>query len=264
MTPSAITPEGRNPKRDARPGAQSAPGRRAQGPRAGAQRAPWRRAQGHPRELPRQPAPAVPRRVSGPRGGRDRPRARDPELRFARLRRRNLRAPIAPLGARASAFVRTLPDHALLDRIVRGRAWIPLLGVMLAGIVAMQVEVLGLGASMGRAIERSTALQSRNEALRASVASLTDQQRIERLAAGMGMVMPAPGSVGFLAAQPGASAQDAAASIHPPAHAAFAAALPGAAATGAGGAASTAGTSATPPASTAGTRATPAATAGGG
>ncbi len=77
------------------------------------------------------------------------------------------------LGARAARFIRALPDHRVLDRVVRGRAWILILGVMLAGIVAMQVEVLKLGASIGRSIEQSTALQSRNELLRASVASLS-------------------------------------------------------------------------------------------
>lgn len=92
--------------------------------------------------------------------------------------------------------------------------------MMLAGIVAMQVEVLKLGASMGRAIERGTALQSRNELLRASVASLSDDQRIERLAAGMGMVMPAPTAVAFLTAQPGA-AQSAVSNIHQPDGSAF-------------------------------------------
>jgi len=81
------------------------------------------------------------------------------------------------------------------------------LGVMLAGIVAMQVEVLKLGASMGRAIERGTALQSTNELLRASVATLADDQRIERIAASRGMVMPSPAGVGFLSARSAANAQ---------------------------------------------------------
>ena len=62
----------------------------------------------------------------------------------------------------------------------------------------MQVEVLKLGAGIGRSIERGTQLQSRNELLRASVATLADDQRIERLAVGMGMVMPAPTAVSFL------------------------------------------------------------------
>ena len=57
-------------------------------------------------------------------------------------------------------MIRGLPEHTLLDRIVRGRAWIPLLGVLLVGIVAMQVEILKLGAGMGRWIHRSSTLQT--------------------------------------------------------------------------------------------------------
>jgi cell division protein FtsL len=106
------------------------------------------------------------------------------------------------LRERALAAIQGLPDHPLLDRVVRGRTWIAVLFVMLAGIVAMQVEVLKLNRTMGRAIEQATALQSHNELLRASVASLADDQRIERLAAAQGMVMPAPEDIGFLSASP--------------------------------------------------------------
>ena len=71
-----------------------------------------------------------------------------------------------------------------------------MLGVMLVGIVAMQVEVLKLGASVGRALTQSAALQSKNQMLRATVAAESADQRIEQLAAsGYGMVMPdRPGS----------------------------------------------------------------------
>ncbi|HTX31689.1 MAG TPA: hypothetical protein VMD09_09890 [Solirubrobacteraceae bacterium] len=108
------------------------------------------------------------------------------------------------LGGRALALVRGLPDHSLIDRLVRGRAWIPVLGVLLAGIVAMQVEILKLGASTGRAVEQTATLQTRNEALQAGVATLADDQRIERIAAARGMVMPSPDSLVFLTARPGA------------------------------------------------------------
>jgi hypothetical protein len=87
---------------------------------------------------------------------------------------------------------------------------------MLAGIVAMQVEQLKLGASIGRSIQRSATLQSRNELLRMSVAALADDQRIERLAAGMGMIMPSPEAIGFLSAKAGGNASKAAADIHAP------------------------------------------------
>jgi hypothetical protein len=142
--------------------------------------------------------------------------------------------------------VRSLPDHSLLDRLVRGRAWIPVLGVLLAGIVAMQVEVLKLGTSMGRSIERSSALQSQNELLQANVASLADDQRIERLAAGMGMVMPGPAAVAFLSAPPAGSVGQAIANIRAPDPAGFAAAVSAQAAASAAAASVAAAATSTP------------------
>jgi hypothetical protein len=104
----------------------------------------------------------------------------------------------------------------VLDRLIRGRVWIPLLGVMLAGIVAMQVEVLKLGASMGRSLQANSALSAQNATLRESVASLADDQRIEQLAASMGMVMPPPSAVGFLSPHGRGVEAKAAANIHQP------------------------------------------------
>jgi len=156
-----------------------------------------------------------------------------------------------------------LPEHALLDRIIRGRAWIPLLGVLLVGIVAMQVEVLKLNAGIGRSLDRATALQGQNEQLRASVSELSDEQRIESMAAEKGMVMAAPAQIKFLKTGAATTAQ-ALSSIHQPDATSFDAALTAAntaalavsqqaaapsatpsttASTGASGAPSTAGTS---------------------
>jgi cell division protein FtsL len=120
-----------------------------------------------------------------------------------------------PVWPRVAAFLRSLPERALIDRLVRGRAWIPVLGLMLVGIVAMQVEVLKLGAGIGRAVQQTTELSARNQALRASVAALGDDQRIESMAAKMGMIMPAPGAVGFLNWS-GVRSRRTAASVHAP------------------------------------------------
>jgi cell division protein FtsL len=120
-----------------------------------------------------------------------------PAPRITRPERRGAPA-TATRGARALAFVRGLPDHSLTDRLVRGRAWIPILGVLLVGIVALQVSILRLNASMGRAIEQSTTLQTQNGELRAQVASLGSVARIEHVASGMGMVMSTPAQISFL------------------------------------------------------------------
>src|ERR1700683_1124588 len=115
----------------------------------------------HRPTLPARTPPSAPRRVSGPVRGRIAQPSRAPRV------RRPASATHQPLAVRFVGFVRALPDHALLDRVVRGRTWIALLGVMLVGIVAMQVEVLKLGASEGRALQEGAALASRNEILRA-------------------------------------------------------------------------------------------------
>jgi hypothetical protein len=213
-------------------------------------------------KLRSRPAPAAPRRVSGPLGGRA---AVAGEARRATQGRPVYqRSGHTPFTARISDFVRALPDHGLIDRLVRGRAWIPVLGVLLAGIVAMQVSLLKLGANIGRSLQTGATLQSQNEQLRASVATLADDQRIEKLAGGMGMVMPTPQAVGFLSVRP-ASVQQALANIKAPDSTAFLSALQSTAAA-IGTATSTAasglgaGTITTPasPASAAGTITTPA------
>jgi hypothetical protein len=168
--------------------------------------------------------------VSGPVGGRGATAATAATAAGARaatapgiaLPRRPIHRPRAVgVRLRLGAFIRSLPDHRLLDRLIRGRWWIPVLGVMLAGVVAMQVEVLKLGASMGRSLERNSVLSSRNAALRQSVATLGDDQRIEQLAASMGMVMPPPQAVGFLAASADGNPGRALANIHEPSSSSF-------------------------------------------
>lgn len=213
----------------------------------------------------RSAAARPPRRVSGPAGGRI----------AARGRSAVVSAPheSVALPGRALAVVRGLPDHSLIDRLVRGRAWIPVLGVLLVGIVAMQVEILKLGSTMGRAMERSSVLQTQNESLQAGVAGLADDQRIERLAAATGMSMPTPDSLVFLPARPSGDVGGALASIHTPdpsgfvaqlaAQAAAAAALmpaPPPATSGASTTISTVGASSSPAATTSVTPASPAAT----
>jgi cell division protein FtsL len=163
-----------------------------------------------------------PARVPGVRTRPARKRALRP--RRVGFRRRSAGSAKTPWPARSAAYIRALPNHSLLDRIIRGRGWIPLLGVLLVGIVAMQVEVLKLNAGIGRSLERGTALQNQNDLLRASVAQLSDDQRIERMAAAMGMVMPAPQEITFIATGRGVT-QRALTSIHQPAATDFSARL---------------------------------------
>jgi cell division protein FtsL len=211
VAPAGTKPPAPKPARRSRASERTAPARR--------------------RKLPGSPRGSVPRRVSGPAAApalEPRPqRAAAPALK-PRPERADRPVPrrraARKLSERLAAFLRSLPDHPLLDRLVRGRAWIPVLGVMLVGIVAMQVELLKLNSDTGRSIELIASLQSHNDLLRAQVASASDPNRIERLASRMGMTMPGPAAITFVKAQ-SASVSRALAQIHVPNVAAFEAAL---------------------------------------
>jgi hypothetical protein len=188
--------------------------------------------QSHPRRLRRSTSPTSPRRVSGPLSGgaaAARPAVAPPAPERARPddRPRPAVAPVredlASLRSGLVGFLISLPDRRIIDRLVRGRAWIPVLGVMLAGIVAMQVEVLKLNASTGRAIQQATSLSAVHEQLLAETSAAGDDHHIEAEAARRGMVMAAPGAVGFLSTAH-VSAAKAAAAIRSPDSAGFVAA----------------------------------------
>jgi hypothetical protein len=155
-----------------------------------------------------------PRRVSGPARPAARaaaaaavalpqPRTRPsppPRRRPVAVPRPARRAADQTLGARALEWLRALPDHRLLDRLIGGRVWIVLLGTLLVGIVTMQLSLLRMNASIGRAVERTSTLEQRNAALRLSISQLSDSELIAGLATQMGFVMPLQGSPRFLSA----------------------------------------------------------------
>jgi cell division protein FtsL len=157
------------------------------------------------------PAPTRTRRRARPAL----PRPHIPLPRLPRLPRVAMPSPSA-LARGTVAFVASLPESSLLDRVIRGRIWIPLLGVLLVGIVGMQVENLKVNAGLGHAIEQTSALQSRNDWLRADVAQLSDPQRIEGIAARHDMLMAPPSVTKFLAAGGSGSVGAAIAGIHAP------------------------------------------------
>jgi len=114
---------------------------------------------------------------------------------------------------RAVRFASSLPDRRLVDRLVRGRGWIALIGFLLMGIVAMQVSLLKLNAGIGRDVERSASLERRNGELRAQVSRLQSGERIQDHAAALGMVMPPAGAVSYVRARTGVDARAAAAAL---------------------------------------------------
>lgn len=160
-----------------------------------------RPAVGHGR--PRTPPP--PRRVSGPsvRGGAvalPAPRRRGTTGVFERVAR--------------------VPDHRLVDRLLRGRAWIWVVGILLGGIVAMQVSLLKLNSGISRAVESSATLERQNADLEASIARQSSGERIRDAAEAAGMVMAPAGEVRYLHARPAQDPARAAMRMRPPSDAA--------------------------------------------
>jgi cell division protein FtsL len=90
----------------------------------------------------------------------------------------------------------------VLDKLLRSRAWIWLLGISLGGIVFMQVSLLGMNAGIGRAVAQSTELEHQNAALEEQVAELSSGERVRAQAAKLGLLSPSAGDVGFLTARP--------------------------------------------------------------
>jgi cell division protein FtsL len=139
--------------------------------------------------------------------GTPRPRAvpsrRSDPARAARGRPRGSQRPIA-LRSRA---------EALLDGLLRGQAWIALVSVLLVGIVFFNVDLLQRGRDIARTGERSVALKRENARLRLELARLGSSERIQRAAAGRGLLLPAPGEVRYLRANPAVDGRRAAARI---------------------------------------------------
>jgi cell division protein FtsL len=231
MTPTAVTPAARTKRSTTSPrptgrshaAAPAAPARRTPPtPKRAASPHPSTPRTTHRKPLQRSTVPRAPRRVSGPVAGVTAPRPTAPRTAPRRAPRVDTPAR-APRSVRALARLRTLPDHSLLDRVVRGRLWIPLLGVLLVGIVAMQVEVLKLNASIGHSTVHLTQLQSENQLLRASVSGLSDDQRVESEAVDLGMSMPAATQPLFVSDSSSSNLSRALANIHTPNPTAFAA-----------------------------------------
>jgi hypothetical protein len=92
--------------------------------------------------------------------------------------------------ARSAGAVRQLPDSGLVVRMTRGRAWIAVLGVLLVGIVGLNVVTLSFAASSGKIDENIAALEAENSSLEAKVSRLYGPDRVRGEAATQGLSMP--------------------------------------------------------------------------
>jgi hypothetical protein len=107
---------------------------------------------------------------------------------------------LIPIAAGAATAVRQLPDSGLMVRMTRGRVWIGVLGVLLAGIVAINVITLSLSAAAGHIDRNITALEEENSLIRGRDARLSGSARVRHDAAAAGLVAAATDQIGYVQA----------------------------------------------------------------
>jgi hypothetical protein len=134
--------------------------------------------------------------------------------------RRRTGARVIPIAAgtvgRTAVAVTQLPESGLIHRLTRGRAWIGVLGVLLIGIVGLNVVTLSFAASAGKVDGRIQDLSRENSVLQSLQAKKYGQARIDHeskklgLSASMAteptMVTVAKGNVTVAAKRLGAAA----------------------------------------------------------
>jgi len=97
----------------------------------------------------------------------------------------------------------------LLDRLLSGRLWIGLVFLLLVGIVFFNVDLLRMNRDIAVTAEKAETIKRQNARLRGDLARLGSSERIQKVAAESGLVLPAPGEVRYLKTNTGVDARNA-------------------------------------------------------
>jgi len=103
---------------------------------------------------------------------------------------------LIPIAVGTASAVSRLPDSSLVVRMTRGRAWIGVLGVLLVGIVALNVITLSLAAGAGHVDQNIQALDEENSILRSRDAQRSGAGRLAHDGAALGLSAAAVDQVG--------------------------------------------------------------------
>jgi hypothetical protein len=87
-------------------------------------------------------------------------------------------------------------------RLTRRRAWIVVLGLLLAGIVALNVATLSFSATAGKISADIETLAQENSVLRSRLAKRLSNDRVQAAATAAGMVAPGPEEITYRGAGP--------------------------------------------------------------
>jgi hypothetical protein len=160
------------------------------------------------RPVRHRPAPRG-RAAAAPAPARKAPARKAPARAPQRVKPKTKRAvggQLIPLAGRTAVAVGQLPDSGLVVRMTRGRAWIGVLGVLLVGIVALNVVTLSFAASSGKIDEQITTLEEENGGLQSRDAQLSGVGPVRYAAASLGLAMPSSDTIHFTDAGPGDAA----------------------------------------------------------
>jgi cell division protein FtsL len=167
-----------------------------------------------PQRAPSRPQPRPARRRSGPARNASASRASKAAGRPAAVAA-GARV-LLPLPQRLELPALGPAAAGLLDRLLRGRVWVFLIGTLLVGIVFFNVDVLRLNRTIAATTEKATKLKQENARLVLQQARLASSERIQTEAARIGMVLPAPGDVRYLKSHLDRDARHAAQRMVPP------------------------------------------------
>lgn len=149
----------------------------------------------------RAPAVRAPARKKPPlKAARTAPGRKAPARRRAPVRRPG--GHLIPIATGAATAVRQLPDSSLIVRMTSGRLWIGVLGVLLAGIVAVNVVTLSIAASAGHIDQNIQALEQENSILNSRDASRSGAARVRHDAAALELGAASSDQVGYVQAGP--------------------------------------------------------------
>ena len=100
---------------------------------------------------------------------------------------------------RTAGAVSGLADSGLVHRLTRGRLWIGALATLLVGIVALNVLASASTRPSSRVGRQADCAEAGELGLRAQIATDgSSNQRIQAAAARLGLIVPEPGSIGYL------------------------------------------------------------------
>jgi len=156
------------------------------------------------------PRPRKPVRKASVAAPAKAPTRRAPARKPATRRAPAARPKLSVVAGRTAVAVRQLPDSGLVVRMTQGRLWIGVLGVLLVGIVALNVATLSFAAASGKIDEQITALEKENSMLESREAERFGTARIRGEASQLGLAMPNTEEPKLIQYEPGDAAEAAA------------------------------------------------------